>query len=239
MEQPKGFFSSQGEHLVCKLKKSIYGLKQASRKWYLKFHDVISSFGFEENIMDHWRAAKKVLRYLQGMKKYMLMYRQTDNLEIIGYSYSDFVGCVDSYKSTAGYIFMFVGGAVSWRGAKQTSIATSTMEVEFVSCFEATLYGVWMKSFIFGLRIVVSISKPLKLFCDNSATVSLAKNNKSGSRSKHIDIKCLSIREYVKDKTMVIEHVSTELKIVDPLTKGMPLSKFNDHIDHMGLGLLM
>ena len=52
MKQLKGFSSSGGEHLVCKLKKSIYGLKQASRQWYLKFHDVISSFGFMENIMD-------------------------------------------------------------------------------------------------------------------------------------------------------------------------------------------
>ena len=52
MKQLKGFSSSEGEHLVCKLKKSIYRLKQASRQWYLKFHEVITSFGFEENIMD-------------------------------------------------------------------------------------------------------------------------------------------------------------------------------------------
>ena len=52
MKQLKGFSSSGGEHLVCKLKKSIYGLNQASRQWYLKFHDVISSFGFVENIMN-------------------------------------------------------------------------------------------------------------------------------------------------------------------------------------------
>ena len=52
MKQPERFSSSDGEHLVCKLKKSIYGLKQASRQWYLKFHEVISSFGFVENIMD-------------------------------------------------------------------------------------------------------------------------------------------------------------------------------------------
>ena len=52
MKQPEGFSSSEGEHLVCKLKKSINGLKQASRHWYLKFHETITSFGFEENIMD-------------------------------------------------------------------------------------------------------------------------------------------------------------------------------------------
>jgi hypothetical protein len=52
LKQPEGFPSSDGEQLVCKLKKSLYGLKQASRQWYLKFHNVISSFGFVENIMD-------------------------------------------------------------------------------------------------------------------------------------------------------------------------------------------
>ena len=52
MKQPEGFSSTKGEHLVCKLNKSIYGLKQASRQWYLKFHDVITSFDFEENIID-------------------------------------------------------------------------------------------------------------------------------------------------------------------------------------------
>ena len=392
MKQPEGFSSSVGEHLVCKLRKSIYGLKQASRQWYFKFHEVISSFGFVENLMDqciyqkvsgskicflvlyvddillatndkdllhevkqflsknfdmkdmgeasyvigikihrdrprgilglsqetyidkllerfrmkdcspsvapivkgdrfnlnqcpknnferesmknipyasvvgslmyaqvctrpdiafivgmlgryqsnpgmdHWRAAKKVMRYLQGTKDYMLMYRHTDNLDVIGYSDSDFAGCVDSRKSTSGYIFMMAGGAISWRSAKQTLTATSTMEAEFVSCFEATSHGVWLKSFISGLRIMDSISRPLRIFCDNSAAVFMAKNNKSGSRSKHIDIKYLAIRERVKEKKVVIEHISTELMIADPLTKGMPPLKFKDHVEKMGLG---
>ena len=395
MKQPEGFSSSDGEHLVCKLKKSIYGLKQASRQWYLKFHDIISSFGFVENIMDqciyqktsgskicflvlyvddillatndkgllyevkqflsknfnmkdmgeasyvigikihrersqcilglsqetyinkvlerfrmkdcspsvapivkgdrfnlnqcpkneleqeqmknipyasavgslmyaqvctrpdiafavgmlgryqnnpgidHWRAAKKVMRYLKGTKDYMLMYRRTDDLEVVGYSDSDFAGCVDSRKSTSGYVFMFASGAVSWRSSKQTLTATSTMEAEFVSCFEATSHGVWLKSFISGLRIVDSISKPLKVYCDNSAAVFLAKNNKSGSRSKHIDIKYLAIRERVKENKVVIEHISTELMIADPLTKGMPPKSFKDHVVRMGLGPIM
>ncbi|XP_073041999.1 secreted RxLR effector protein 161-like [Primulina eburnea] len=70
--------------------------------------------------LDHWKAAKKVMRYLQGTKDYMLMFRRTENLEVIGYSDSDYAGCIDSRKSTSGYIFMLAGGAVSWRSAKQT-----------------------------------------------------------------------------------------------------------------------
>ena len=189
--------------------------------------------------MDHWRAAKKVMRYLKGTKDYMLKYRRTENLEVVGYSDSDFAGCVDSRKSTSGYIFMLAGGAVSWRSAKQTLITTSTTEAEFVSCFEATSHGVWLKSFISGLRIVDSISRPLRMYCDNSAAVFLAKNNKSGSRSKHIDIKYLAIRERVKDNKVTIEHISTELMIADPLTKGMPPSVFKDHVSSMGLGTIL
>ncbi|XP_074311199.1 secreted RxLR effector protein 161-like [Silene latifolia] len=131
--------------------------------------------------LDHWKAAKKVLRYLQGTKDYMLMYRRTNSLEVVGYSDSDFVGCIDSRKSTSGYVFMLADGAVSWRSTKQTLTATSTMEAEFVSCFEATSHGVWLKGFISGLRVVESISRPIRMYCDNSAAVFMAKNNRSGS----------------------------------------------------------
>ena len=139
-----------------------------------------------------------IIGKLQGTKDFMLMYKQTDDLEVIGYSDSDFASCVDSRRSTSGYIFMLAGGAVSWRSVKQTLTATSTMKAEFVSCFEATSHGVWLKSFMSGLRVVDSISRPLKLYCDNSVAVFMAKNNKSGSRSKHIDIKYLAVRERVK-----------------------------------------
>ena len=74
---------------------------------------------YQSNLgMDHWGAAKKVLRYLQGTKEYMLMYRRMDNIEIVGYFDSDFASYFDSRKSTSRYIFMFADGAVSWRNAK-------------------------------------------------------------------------------------------------------------------------
>ena len=52
MVQPENFVSGDTKKMVCKLKKSIYGLKQASRQWYYKFHQVIISFGFEMNMVD-------------------------------------------------------------------------------------------------------------------------------------------------------------------------------------------
>ncbi|XP_031387190.1 secreted RxLR effector protein 161-like [Punica granatum] len=131
--------------------------------------------------MDRWKAAKKVMRYLKGTKDYMLMYGQMDVLEVVGNSDSDFASCVDSRKSTSRYIFMMASGAISWRSSKQTLTATSTTKVEFVACFKATSHGVWLKSFISGLRIVDSIARPLKIYYDNSAAVQLAKNYRSGS----------------------------------------------------------
>ena len=109
------------------------------------------------------------------------------------------------------------------------------MRAEFVSYFEATSHGVWLKSFIDGFRVMDSISRSLRMYCDNSATVFIAKNSKSGSRSKHIDIKYLAIGKRVKDKKVVTEHVSIELMLANPLTKGMPPFKFKDHVERMRL----
>ena len=89
---------------------------------------------YQSNLgLDHWRVAKKVMRYLQGTKYYKLTYWRTSNLKVVSYSNSDFAGCVDSRKSTSGYIFILAGGAISWRSVKQTLTATSTMEAEFIN----------------------------------------------------------------------------------------------------------
>ena len=98
--------------------------------------------------LDHWKIIKKVLRYLHGMKDHMLTYRRFNHLEVIWYSYSNYPGCVDARKSTFGYLFPLVGGAIPWKSAKQSIITASTMEAKFVACFEATIHGLWLQNFI-------------------------------------------------------------------------------------------
>ncbi|XP_062103128.1 secreted RxLR effector protein 161-like [Humulus lupulus] len=68
--------------------------------------------------MDHWITAKRVMRYLQRTKGYMLTYKKSDHLEIVGYSDSDFLELQDSRKSTSDYIYLLAGGAISWKSAK-------------------------------------------------------------------------------------------------------------------------
>ncbi|RVW15878.1 Copia protein [Vitis vinifera] len=310
MVQPENFVSEDSKNMVCKLTKSIYGLKQASRQWYFKFHQIIVSYGFEANLMDecvyhkfsgsdtpvakgdkfslnqcpknslesqemqkipyasavgslmyaqvctrpdiayivgmlgrylsnpgmdHWRAAKRVMRYLQRTKEYMLTYRRLDQLELIGYSDSDFAGCQDSRRSTSGYIYLLAGGAISWRSAKQTLVTSSTMEAEFVACYEASNQGIWLRNFVTGLRVLDGIERPLKIFCDNKSAVLYSNNNRSSTKSKYIDIKFLVVKEKVQSGQISIEHIGTNSMIADPLTKGLPPKVFHEHTTHMGV----
>ena len=125
--------------------------------------------------IDHWKAVKKVLRYLQGTKDYMLTYRRTNNLEIIGYSDSNYAGCKDTRKSTSGYIFMLSNGPISWKSHKQSLIASFTMEAEYVACYKATCHAIWLRNFVSGLDVIDSIMRPLRIYCDNSVVVRFSK----------------------------------------------------------------
>jgi hypothetical protein len=64
-------------------------------------------------VISHLNGIKKTLRYIQGTKGLMLTYERSDSLEIVGYSDSDFVGCLDTDRYTSGYVFKLTGGAIS------------------------------------------------------------------------------------------------------------------------------
>ena len=130
---------------------------------------------------------------------------------------------------------MMVGGAVSWKNVKQTLTASSTMEAEYMACYEATCQAIWLRNFISAMGVVDSISRPLKLYCDNSSAVSFSKNTRSTSRSKHIDIKYYFVKEKVAEALIAIEYTPTTSMLADPLTKGLPICVFAEHVACMGL----
>jgi hypothetical protein len=63
--------------------------------------------------ISHWNGIKKVLRYIQGTKDIILMYERSDSLQIVGYSDSDFIGCLGTDRPTSGYVFKLAGGPIS------------------------------------------------------------------------------------------------------------------------------
>ena len=104
-----------------------------------------------------------------------------------------------------------------------------------MTCYEACCHAVWMRNFISALGVVDSISRPLKLFCDNSIVVAFSKNTRSISHSKHIDVKFYFVNEKVEKSLIDIEHMSTKGMLANPLTKGLPIVVFHEHVFQIGL----
>ena len=107
----------------------------------------------------------------------MLTYQCINILNIVGFCDADFTDCQNDKKSITDYIFVMTR-VVSWKSVKQTLTISSTMETEYVACYEACCHAIWMQNFISALEVVDSISRPLKLFCDNFVTVAFSKNTR-------------------------------------------------------------
>lgn len=84
---------------------------------------------------EHWMAVKKILRYIRGTLEYGLLYK-ADNEYLRGYTDSDYAGCVDTRRSTSGFIFIKSGAGVSWMSQRQRIVALSTTEAEYVAATE-------------------------------------------------------------------------------------------------------
>ena len=104
-----------------------------------------------------------------------------------------------------------------------------------MACYEATCHVIWLRNFISALEVVHSISRPLKLLCDNSVLVSFSRNTKSTSQSKHIDVKFFFMKDKVAESLISIEHTLTTSMLANPLTKGLPICVFQEHVTRMGL----
>ena len=116
----------------------------------------------------------------------MLVYSGED-LNLLGYTDFDFQGNKDSRKSTSGSLFTLSGGAVVWRSIKQSSIADSTMEAEYVAATEATKEVVWLRKFLRDLEVIPNGEQPITLYCDSSGAVANSKEPRSHKCSKHIN----------------------------------------------------
>ena len=95
---------------------------------------------------EHWTAIKCIFRYLQGTKSYGLEYSKgDDDGNLAGFSDANWAGDSNDQKSTSGYVFVMNGGAISWKSRKQTCVALSTAEAEYVALASAAQETAWMR----------------------------------------------------------------------------------------------
>ena len=110
-------------------------------------------------------AAKHVLRYLKGTINYGLRYAGDCNFGLVGYKDSDWVGSVPDRKSTSGCCFNLGSTVIAWRIRKQTSVALSTTEAEYIAACVASGEAVWLRKMVSGLFDLQL--EATCIYCDN------------------------------------------------------------------------
>lgn len=111
--------------------------------------------------MSHYKAAKHLLRYIRGTTDLCLTFdAEAGKRIILGYADADWGGCLDTRRSTTGYLFKTFGGLVAWKSRRQPTVALSTAEAEIMASVDAGKQAVWLKRLLSDLNI--SLDVPLK-----------------------------------------------------------------------------
>ena len=156
-----------------------------------------------------------------------LMYKQTDDNSLIGFSDADWAGDMDNRHSTTGNLFMMSGGAISWLSRKQPVVALSTTEAEYVALSTAAQEAVWLRRLLSDIK--ATPGTPTIINEDNQGTIAIAGNPVSHSRTKHIDIKYHYVHEALSNGVIDLAYCPTEQMTADILTKPISCDRFETH----------
>jgi hypothetical protein len=181
----------------------------------------------------HWVAAKHVLRYLCGTIDYGLDYHRGDGVRLVGYTDSDWAGCVSDRKITSGCCFGLGSAVVSWFSQNQKSLALSSTEAKYMAASQPSCEALWLRKMLVGLFSVQL--RPTVIYCDNQSCNKISKNPVFHDRSKHIEIRYHFIRDYVQRGVVELQYISTEEQVADILTKALNMGKFIFFRDKLGV----
>ena len=103
---------------------------------------------------DHWNVVKWILRFLWGTSYIVICYIST-NLQVKGFVYSNFDGDIDGQKSTTGYTFTLIGGAINWTSKLQVVVALSTTKIQYLVATKFSKEGVCVRYMLYSLHVCV------------------------------------------------------------------------------------
>ncbi|GJW93304.1 hypothetical protein Tco_0172976 [Tanacetum coccineum] len=180
----------------------------------------------------HLNAVKRIFRYLKHQPKLGLWYPRDSPFELEAFSDSDYGGASLDRKSTTGGCQFLGRRLISWQCKKQTIVANSTTEAEYVAAANCCGQVLWIQNQMmdYGFNFMNT-----KIHIDNESTISVIKNPVAHSRTKHIEIRFHFIRDCYEKRLIEVIKIHTDSNVADLLTKGFDVTRFNFLVVSIGL----
>ncbi|KAL0350143.1 UNVERIFIED_CONTAM: Retrovirus-related Pol polyprotein from transposon RE1 [Sesamum radiatum] len=214
----------------------IVGIEEA--KTYLQKHFVTKDLGRPSQFMDkprsvHWEAALRILKYIKASLGKGLLFKRHGHVKIEAYSDADHAGAKDDRKSTSGYCTYVGGNLVTWRSKKQTTVARSSAEAEYLAMAHTTSEILWLKNLLKELGFMYD--DPIHIHCDNQAAIHIASNPIFHERTKHIEVDCHFVHEAVMSQKICTPFTPSSEQRADIFTKALGGKQFDVLCNKLGM----
>ncbi|GJR22751.1 putative ribonuclease H-like domain-containing protein [Tanacetum coccineum] len=183
-------------------------------------------------LTSHLNAVKKIFKYLKGQPKLGLWYPKDSPFQLEAYSDSDYAGSHGDRKSTTGGCQFLGRRLISWQCKKQTIVATSSTEAEYVAAASCCAQVLWIQNQLldYGFNFMNT-----KIFIDNQSTICIVKNPVFHQRTKHIEIRHHFIRDANEKNLIQVLKIHTNDNVADLLTKAFDGPRFEYLVVHIGM----
>ncbi|GJV34584.1 putative ribonuclease H-like domain-containing protein [Tanacetum coccineum] len=183
-------------------------------------------------LTSHLNAVKKIFKYLKGQPKLGLWYPKDSPFQLEAYSDSDYAGSHGDRKSTTGGCQFLGRRLISWQCKKQTIVATSSTEAEYVAAASCCAQVLWIQNQLldYGFNFMNT-----KIFIDNQSTICIVKNPVFHQRTKHIEIRHHFIRDANEKNLIQVLKIHTDDNVADLLTKAFDGPRFEYLVVHIGM----
>ncbi|GJW07522.1 putative ribonuclease H-like domain-containing protein [Tanacetum coccineum] len=180
----------------------------------------------------HLLAVKRIFRYLKSKPNLGLWYSRDSPFELVAYTDSDYAGATLDRKSTTGGCQFLGNRLISWQCKKQTVVATSTTEAEYVAAASCCGQVLWIQNQLldYGYNFMNTV-----INIDNNSTICIIENPVQHSKTKHIEIRHHFIRDCNTKKLIQMVKIHTDLNVADLLTKGFDAGRFQYLVSSIGM----
>ncbi|GJW42080.1 putative ribonuclease H-like domain-containing protein [Tanacetum coccineum] len=215
-----------GEDVIVHLYRSLIGSLMyltSSRPDIMFSVCACSRFQLQPEV-SHLHAVKRIFRYLKGQPKLGLWYPKDSPFILEAFSDSDYAGASLDRKSTTGGCQFLGSRLISWQCKKQTVMANSTTEAEYIAASQCCGQVLWIQNQLldYGYNFMQT-----KIHVDNESAICVIKNPVSHSKTKHIEIRYHFIRDSYEKRLIEMVKIHTDNNVADLLTKAFDVSRFN------------